>query len=72
MITFEQYQTVVAWAHQRHPEWRRGQTAAVLLARLRPDLYDEVYVTPLDPFSQDEKLEAFLSYIKERWETGIL
>lgn len=72
MITFAEYQSAVVRMQRRHPEWRRGQTAYNVLRRLRPDLVDEVLFTPLDPFSQDERLEAFLSYIEEHWETGIL
>lgn len=72
MITFAEYQSAVVRMQRRHPEWRRGQTASNVLGRLRPDLVDEVWATPLDPFSQDERLEAFLSYIEEHWETGIL
>lgn len=72
MIAFEQYGTVIAWANQRHPEWRRGQTAVNVLTALRPDLEVGVCATPLDPFYQDERLEAFLSYIEEHWETGDL
>ena len=72
MITFAEYQSAVVRMQRRHPEWRRGQTAYNVLRRLRPELVDEVLFTPLDPFSQDERLEAFLSYIEEHWETGIL
>jgi hypothetical protein len=72
VITFAEYQSAVVRMQRRHPEWRRGQTAYNVLRRLRPDLVDEVLFTPLDPFSQDERLEAFLSYIEEHWETGIL
>ena len=72
MITFAEYQSAVVRMQRRHPEWRRGQTAYNVLRKLRPDLVDEVLFTPLDPFSQDERLEAFLSYIEEHWETGIL
>jgi hypothetical protein len=72
VITFAEYQSAVVRMQRRHPEWRRGQTAYNVLRRLRPELVDEVLFTPLDPFSQDERLEAFLSYIEEHWETGIL
>jgi hypothetical protein len=72
VITFAEYQSAVVRMQRRHPEWRRGQTAYNVLRRLRHDLVDEVLFTPLDPFSQDERLEAFLSYIEEHWETGIL
>jgi len=66
-MTFADYKTAVARAQKRHPEWRRGQTAYIVLRRRRPDLADEVWATLLDPFSQDERLEAFLSYIEEHW-----
>lgn len=66
-ITFAQYQSVVAWAHNRHPEWRRGQTAYNVLRRWRPELTDQVLFTPLDPFYQDDRLQLFLSFIEERW-----
>jgi hypothetical protein len=65
--TFADYQTAVARAQKRHPEWRRGQTACIVLRRRRPDLAEAVWATPLDAFSQDERLDAFLSYVEEHW-----
>jgi hypothetical protein len=65
--TFADYQTAVARAQKRHPEWRRGQTHFNVLTRLHRDLAEAVWATPLDPFSQDERLDAFLSYVEEHW-----
>jgi len=65
--TFADYQRAVARAQKRHPEWRRGQTHFNVLHRLRRDLAEAVWANPLDPFSQDERLDAFLSHIEEHW-----
>jgi hypothetical protein len=64
VITFAEYQSAVAAAQKRHPEWRRGQTAYIVLRRRRPELAD-LLTWPLDPFCDDDKVEAFLSYIEE-------
>lgn len=54
------------WNSQESTRWRRGQTLFNVLYRLNPTLADEVRGRDIDPFHLDVRIDAFLTFIKER------
>lgn len=51
-----------------HPELRPGQALMNLLWETRPDLYDHVNMSALDPFYTDQPLPRVLTLLNEQWE----
>lgn len=49
------------------PKLRRGQALMNLLFEVRPDLYDQVNMSALDPFYTDEPLPRVLTLLNEQW-----
>ncbi len=50
------------------PDWRPGQTWANVVCLLRPDLYEEMTGTEIDPFYRDDRVDAFRACLTTRGE----
>lgn len=50
------------------PTLRRGQALMNLLFEVRPDLYDRINMSALDPFYTDVSLATVLTVLNEEWE----
>lgn len=50
------------------PTLRRGQALMNLLFEVRPDLYDRINMSALDPFYTDVSLAPVLTVLNEEWE----
>lgn len=50
------------------PAWRVGQTHFNVLWQLRPDLADAARGTQLDPFHRDDRVPAFLRWLRDNWD----
>ena len=66
-MKFEEYKAAVDFAQDRHPEWRKGQTAFNVLMLNRPDLSEQIRATELDPYHDNTKLGRFYQWAKENW-----
>jgi hypothetical protein len=64
---FDDYLTLVDDIHAANPEWRMGQTASNVLHTVRGDLYGDVPCA-VDPFFNDDRLDAFYTWCRSRWE----
>lgn len=54
----------IAW---RTPDLRNGQRAFNVLHAMRPDLSEQIRATDLDPFHDDDRLEAFYAWVERNW-----
>lgn len=70
VTTFESFCTAVHdYARQDAPaNWRAGQTAFVLLCRIRPELAEMIRGSDFDPLHDDSNLLAFYSYVGRHWD----
>lgn len=48
-----------------NPQWRFGQAFFNALNKLDPEMGDEIRGTKYDPFHNDNKITACMTYIKE-------
>ena len=48
------------------PDWRPGQTWANVVRLRRPDLYEEMTGTEIDPFHRDNRVGAFREWLTTR------
>ena len=62
MLTLKEF-TDICRAQEVYPTLRVGQSMMVVLSKVAPYLYDEMVLTPLDPFYDDEKVDNFLAWI---------
>lgn len=51
--------------HQACPGWRLGQTAFNVVYDIHPDVANKIRTSPLDPFNDDEVLDAFWAKVGE-------
>ena len=67
-MTFEEFQTnwLQYWS-QVKTEQRHGQSLSNYLHMVRPDLFDRIIGTSLDPFYQNEFVDDCLQYLAENW-----
>ena len=49
-----------------NPELRDGQALMIALMELNKDLYTDITGMDVDPFYLDERIPAFIEYIKDR------
>lgn len=48
-------------------KWRKGQTYFNVLWQERPDLSKKIRGTDLDCFYMDERIPAFLEWVRNNW-----
>ena len=51
-----------------NPGQRDGQAAFNFLHAIKPDIANQIRTTPLDPFYQDDRLDAFFRKVEELWQ----
>jgi hypothetical protein len=62
------YETAVAEAQAKHPDWRTGQTHFNVLWEMRPDLAERVRGDlNLDPFYRVQNLLKFRAWVTQHW-----
>jgi hypothetical protein len=65
---WEPYETAVAEAQAKHPEWRTGQTHFNVLKEMRPDLAERVRGDMnLGPFYRVQNLLKFRAWVTQQW-----
>lgn len=64
---------LVKWRQecQRTPALRRGQALMNLLFVVRPDLYDSINMTAIDPFYTDASIPTVLTLLNEQWDAPV-
>jgi len=70
-MTFRQYFEQANRRFLARPGERLGQAYFNALQDVRPDLAAKVRANGLDPFYEDERLSAFLSYLSKVWEIQV-
>lgn len=65
-MTYWDYVAEVGKARYLFPNWRLGQAYFNVLARLRPDLADDIR-QEVDPFYDDELVSEFARRVLENW-----
>lgn len=70
-LSFEMYVGMAESSLRLHPNWRKGQAFFNMLARVRPDLSEQIRATPLDPFHRSDVLPNMLAWVAERWEGDV-
>ena len=61
------YMHIVDQMRRYQPAWRLGQTFSNVLHEYRPDLAKKMIGGNYDPFYQDEKIPAFISWLRRHW-----
>jgi len=71
-LSYKEYIVAVLAARKAYPSWRQGQTYFNVLHTYRPDLADWIQSTPYDPFYDDQRLDTFLQFIHDNWESEVM
>ena len=66
-MSYETFITTCMRMRTRNPAWRKGQTYYNVLSQVRPDLCERIRTSKLDPFYMDERIPAFLEWVKANW-----
>lgn len=67
-MTYSEFLDMWRSTCRTEPVLRPGQALMNLLFEVRPDLYDVVNMSALDPFYTDEPLPRVLTLLNEQWE----
>jgi len=58
---------LVGFYSAHHPNERKGQALFNVLAKVRPDLSEQIRGTPFDPFYKDSVIESCSLWIEQHW-----
>jgi len=51
-----------------HKNWRKGQALFNAIYCIRPEIANEIRATDIDPFHNDNKIDACLEFLRDRKE----
>jgi hypothetical protein len=69
MITFHRFLTIVYKMYPDvHPGQRLGQYVMTVLSLFNGPLYETIVGTTVDPYDNDNRLEAFWEFVSSNWD----